>query len=233
MLATSERVSPCRARSSPRSVGRATTSSPSRCSIAMRCGTCCESSPSGPFTMTRPGESETDTPAGISIGAFPIRLKFFLYLSGESPSDFSPDKTHDFAADAELLRRAARDQTVGGGHDRRAHPAEDAREAVLAGVDAAAGLGDAAQVSDDALAAPPVLELDHEGIEGLAALEAVVLDVALVLQDARDLDLRPGRRHRRRLVEGAVRVPDPREHVGDGVVQHAASLTSSTSSCRE
>ena len=36
MLATSERVRPCNALSSPRSVGRVTTSSPSACSMAMR-----------------------------------------------------------------------------------------------------------------------------------------------------------------------------------------------------
>src|SRR3712207_6858376 len=40
-----------------------TRSSPSPCSTAIRCGTVCESSPSGPFTITRPGESETLTPA--------------------------------------------------------------------------------------------------------------------------------------------------------------------------
>jgi len=47
---------------------------PSACSIFIRAGTCCVSSPSGPLTITRPGESETLTPVGNSIGCLPIRL---------------------------------------------------------------------------------------------------------------------------------------------------------------
>src|SRR5919106_1093666 len=120
MLATSVRVRPCRARSSPRSVGRATTSSASFCSIVIRRGTVCESSPSGPFTITRPGESDTETPAGICIGLFPIRL---IVLS--------PNEADDLAADSELLRTPARDEAGRRGHDRHAHPAEHARQAVL------------------------------------------------------------------------------------------------------
>ena len=73
MFAISVRVSPCSARSGPRSVGRVTRISPSACSIFIRCGTACESSPSGPFTWTRPGESATETVAGSSMGCLPIR----------------------------------------------------------------------------------------------------------------------------------------------------------------
>src|SRR5512132_335759 len=98
MLATSVLVRPWRARSSPRSVGRVTSSCPSLSSTLIRRGTCCVSSPSGPFTITRPGEIDTETPAGITIGLFPIRL---IQL---------PDETDHFAADAELLRRPARDE---------------------------------------------------------------------------------------------------------------------------
>src|SRR5215204_4721480 len=182
MFATSDRVSPCRARSSPRSVGRVTVSSPSPCSIFMRCGTCCVSSPSGPLTMTLPGSIDTLTPAGSSIGFFPIRLMAL------------PDETDDFAADAFALGGLTRDQTPGRRHDRRPHPPEDARQPVLSSVDAAPRLGDALEVGDDPLAARPVLELDDERVVRpvlfRVGLPAVVVgraddveahDVALVL----------------------------------------------------
>src|SRR5204863_1199168 len=105
-----------------------------------------------------------------------------------------PDEGHDLAADAALGGSAVGDETVRGGQDRGAHPAEHARQAVLARVDAAAGLRDALQVGDHAFAAAPVLELHDEVVERLAALDVEVLDVALVLQQAGDLELELGRR---------------------------------------
>src|SRR5919202_345712 len=128
MFAMRLRVSPCSARSSPRSVGRVTVIVPSSWSICMRCGTCWVSVPSGPFTITRPGSTETVTPAGTSIGRFPIRLMSL------------PDEAHDLAADAALLRSAGGDEPVRSGQDRDAHAPEHARQAVLARVDAAARL---------------------------------------------------------------------------------------------
>src|SRR3954463_2922728 len=119
MFATSVRVRPWRARSSPRSVGRLTRSSPSPCSIAIRCGTDCCSVPRGPATITRPGSSDTLTPAGTGIGCFPMRL---IAL---------PDEADHFAAHATLGGGAARDQPVRGGQDRDTHAAEHARQAVL------------------------------------------------------------------------------------------------------
>src|SRR5213594_4177894 len=100
MFAIRLRVRPCSARSSPRSLGRVTTTEPSCCSTFIREGTCCLSSPSGPLTITRPGETDTETTAGSSIGCLPIRLID------------SPDEADDLAADALLLRGAARDQAV-------------------------------------------------------------------------------------------------------------------------
>src|SRR5712691_8260780 len=130
MFAIRVRVSPCSDRSSPRSVGRVTTIVSSAFSIVMRNGTVCDSSPSGPFTWTRPGDSATITPDGNSMGCFPI-----LDIS-------SPDEADDLAADALLLGAATGHHPTRGGQDRDAHAAEDAWQAVLAGVDATAGLGD-------------------------------------------------------------------------------------------
>src|SRR5579872_2072111 len=137
MFAISVRVSPCSARSSPRSVGRVTVTTPSSWEIRMRCGTCWRSSPFGPETVTRPGSTETITPAGTSIGRFPILLKC------SSPETRLPHVAQDFAADALGLGGAARDDAAGGGHDRDAHAAEHALAASLAGVHAATGLRDA------------------------------------------------------------------------------------------
>src|SRR5215207_2506235 len=137
MFAISVRVRPWSARSSPRSVGRVTRISPSPCSTFIRPGTTCESSPSGPFTCTRPGEIATLTEVGSSIGRFPIRLMAL------------PDEANDLAADALALGGAARDEPLRGGHDGGLHAAEHARQAILASVHAATGLGDALQIGED------------------------------------------------------------------------------------
>src|SRR5262249_27343615 len=152
---------PCSARSSPRSVGRVTTTEPSSCSIFMRVGTCCCRVPSGPATCTRPGSTDTVTPLGTSIGLFPILLMAL------------PDEAHDLAADPALLRGAARHETRRRGQDRDAHAAQHARQAVLARVDPAARLGHALQATDDPLAVPAELEVDDQGIEGFALLDVI------------------------------------------------------------
>src|SRR5689334_12962050 len=177
MFAISDRVSPCSARSSPRSVGRVTVRTPSSCAICMRCGTGCCSVPSGPTTATRPGSTDTVTPLGTSIGFLPI-----LLMS-------SPDEAHDLAADTALLRRPARDETGGRGQDRDTHPSEHTRETILPRIDPAARLRHALQAADDPLAVAAELEIDDQGIEGFALFDVIVTDVALLLQEAGDLDL--------------------------------------------
>src|SRR5436190_7008562 len=215
MFAISVRVRPCKARSSPRSVGRVTVIEPSSCSILIRWGTCCCKVPSGPLTITRPGSIATVTPAGTSIGLLPIRLM-----------SWSPDEADDFAADSLLLRRAARDQPARSRQDRHAHSAEHARQSVLLRVDTAAGLGHPLQIGDDPLAAPAVLQVDHEGIEALAVPNVIVRDVALLLEDARDLALHARVGHLGALVQCLVGIPNPRQHVRDRVRQHCSPLRS-------
>src|SRR5438105_11697114 len=153
MFATSVRVSPCSARSSPRSVGRVTTTSLSRCSIFIRAGTCCCNVPSGPATATRAGSIVTVTPSGIWMGALPILL---IPL---------PDEGHHFAADSALLCGAARDETGRGREDRDAHPAEHPRKTVLPGVDPAARLRHALHAGHDPLAVAADLHADAQGRE--------------------------------------------------------------------
>src|SRR4029079_4286524 len=91
------------------------------------------------------------------------------------------DEGPHFAADSPLLRGAARDETGRGREDRDAHPAEHARKTVLPGVDPAARLRHALQAGDDPLAVAAELEVDDQGIEGLALLHVVVADVSLLL----------------------------------------------------
>src|SRR5437016_3719548 len=209
MFAISVRVRPWSARSSPRSVGRVTVITPSDWSTFMRAGTSCVNSPSGPFTITRPGDSDTLTLAGSSMGCLPIRLIRSL-----------PDEAHDFAADSFLFRGARGDQAGRSRQDRHAHPAEHARQAVLAGIDTAAGLGHPLEIGDDPLAAPAVLQLDDQGIEALAFLDMEVRDVALLLEDAGDALLQARGRHLGRLVQGFVRIANASEHVGYGIGHH-------------
>src|SRR4051812_8934594 len=212
MFAMSERVRPWSARSSPRSVGRVTTRLSSWRSIVIRIGICWVSSPSGPLTMMRPGSMAMFTPVGTGMGCLPMRLISAL-----------PDEGHDLAADAALGGGAVGDETIRGGQNRGAHPAEHARQTVLARVDAATGLRDALEIGDHALAAAAVLQLHDEVVERLPALDVEVLDVALVLEQTGDLELELGRRHDDTVLQRLVGIADAREHVGYGIGQHLFS----------
>src|SRR5947208_7809915 len=120
MFAIRLRVRPWRARCSPRSVGRSTVRVASSIATFMSLSTVCSSSPFGPLTETAPGLTSISTPSGISIGFLPIRL-----MRG------SPDVRDDLSADALLPCLVPGHHSHGGGHDRGAHPTEDARDVVL------------------------------------------------------------------------------------------------------
>src|SRR4029453_19579754 len=81
-------------------------------------------------------------------------------------------------------------------------------------------------VADPPLPAAAVLQLDHEAVERLAValLDAEVADVALLLQEARDVLLQARGRHRRRLLESFVRIADSRQHVGNRISEHSCCL---------
>src|SRR6185312_6761377 len=135
----------------------------------------------------------------------------------------SPDEADDLAADALLLGGTARDQAVGGGQDCSPHPAEHARQTVLASVHAAAGLGDALQVGDQRVVGAVLLLVLLRLVALVGTDHPEVLDVALLLEQPRDLPLQARARHLGVLVQRAVRVADPREHVCDRVGLHAPS----------
>src|SRR4029078_12280904 len=68
-----------------------------------------------------------------------------------------------------------------------------------------------------------VLHPDHEGRMGAGVGDVEVADVALLLEDAGDLDLQLRVRHLRAVVQRLVGVADAREHVGYGICEHGSS----------
>src|SRR3954447_15395211 len=146
MFATSERVRACRARCSPRSVGRVTLSSSPSCATLMSRWMRSESSPLGPCTRTTPGSIVTVTPLGTGMGFRPMR---------DMPL---PDLGHDLATDALLACLVTGHDAVGRRDDGGAHAALDLAHAVGAGVVALAGARHAAQAGDGRTAVLGVLE---------------------------------------------------------------------------
>src|ERR1700744_3556919 len=116
MLATSERVSPCRARCSPRLVGRVTSSSSPTRSTRMSRWMRSKSSPLGPLTVTRSGSIATVTPAGTLMGCLPIL---------DIAAQWLPDPRHDLAADAPLAGLVTGHDALGRRDDGGAHAALD------------------------------------------------------------------------------------------------------------
>src|SRR5512134_634678 len=185
MLAIRLRVSPCRARCSPRSEGRVTTIVPSSRSTLMSRATRSWSSPLGPFTRTSSGSIVISTPSGTVMGCLPMRL------TGAS----LPDPRDQLAADAGAARVVTGHDTTGGGHDRRPHPALHLRDAPGVDVAAPARLGQALHAGDNGPPVLGVLELHAQRAAHPRGLDVVGLDVALLGEDARELRLEGGGRH--------------------------------------
>src|SRR3954466_14705141 len=201
MLATSERVSPCRARCSPRSVGRDTVRVSSFCSTVMSRWTRSKSSPRGPFTRTTSGSMETVTPAGTVMGLRPMRLM----------GSRSPDLRHDLAADASAAGLVAGHDALRRRDDGGAHAAEHLGNAGGGHVVALARTGCALQPRHHGLAVLGVLELDADQRAGVVAgrrLGLPRLDVALLGEDAGHLalELRGGGLHHVRRGPGLPRL---------------------------
>src|SRR3954469_11389028 len=208
MLATSDRVKPCSARCSPRSVGRVTTICSPSWATVMSLGMRSPSVPRGPLTDTNSGSMETVTPAGSGMGFLPMRDMAL------------PDVRHDLAADARVAGLVAGHDASGRGDDRGAHAAEHLRDLARAGIRAAARTRDAPQAGDRRAAIRRVLQPhadDLAGVVGVGCERLVAVDVALLGEDSRALRLELGRWDVDRLVGGLDRVADPGEEIGDGV----------------
>src|SRR3954454_619145 len=225
MLATCERVSPCRARCSPRSVGRDTVSVSSFCSTVMSQWTRSKSSPRGPFTRTTSGSMETVTPAGTVMGLRPMRLM----------GSRSPDLCHDLAADASAAGLVAGHDALRRRDDGGAHAAEHLGDAGGGDVVALARTGRALEPGHDGLAVLRVLELDANELARVVRrrrLGLPCLDVALLSEDAGHLALELRSGDLDDVVLRANRVANARQVVGDRIGHRHIGPTSSTSSCR-
>src|SRR5918998_573959 len=139
MLATSERVRPCSARCSPRSVGRVTTSCSPSWETVMSRGTRSDNVPRGPLTWTSSGSIDTVTPVGSGMGFLPMR---------DMRGPDLPDVRHDLAADARAAGVVAGHDAPGRRDDRGAHAAEHLRDLAGAGVRPPARARDALEAGD-------------------------------------------------------------------------------------
>src|SRR5690606_165941 len=218
-LATSVRARPWNLPSAGSGRSGEATILPSFTSKTMPGGTRCRSVPLGPFTSTAPGWTPTVTPAGTGMG----------FLSIRDMSNSSPDGAEHFAADAGLHRIAARHHAPRRTQDRRAEPAEHLRDLVAPDVGAAAWAAHPLDPGDHVLAAGAVLELnpDDLGPAGLGRHLPEAGNVALLLENPRDLELEARSRDVDAGMTRANRVADAREHVCDRV-GHVGSLSSRT-----
>src|SRR5919201_5803881 len=130
------------------------------------------------------------------------------------------------AADVLAAGALARHQAARGRDDVDAVAAQDARDLGRAHVDAPSGRGDAREVRDRAGAARVVAQEDADRPLRPLALRDVVVDVALLLEDAGDLQLQLRRRDVHARVLRGDRVAHPRQHVGNRVSHYSNSKES-------
>src|SRR3954471_3959147 len=177
MFAIKLRVRPCRARCSPRSVGRVTRIWPSSSLTSIARALASESSPLGPFTLTCSAAMLTSTPSGTAMGCFPIRDMGL------------PDPRHQLATDARAAGIVAAHYAAGGGDDRGAHAAQHLGDLGRADVPAVAGARQAVDARDHRAAVLGVLEAPLQRLAHAGRLHLVLLDVALLAEDPGDIGL--------------------------------------------
>src|SRR3990172_8586912 len=149
MLASSARVSPCRALWWSRSVGRRTTTIPSASATARSGCTSRVRRPLGPFTSTVRPVTSTSTPFGIGMGAFPTR-------DMTSPPAPLPDVTQDLAPDAHPPGLPVGHDAARGGENDHTHALADAPDRAPLGVQAQPRAARPAQPREDLFLARPV-----------------------------------------------------------------------------
>src|SRR5262249_44976467 len=163
--------------------------------------------PFGPFTVTVWPSTVTVTPFGTAIGFFPIR-------------DILVDPAEYFAAAVGVARGVVRHDALRRRQDRDPKAVLHGLQVLDRRIDAAARLGDAADLDDDRLAIE-VLQLDLELREGAGLFHQVVAtDVAFLQQDIEDARSHlPGRRVNLAAV-ALGRVLDAGDQIANGIVDH-------------
>src|SRR4029077_8502831 len=168
--------------------------------------------PFGPCTSSAPSTTLTVTPLGSAIGFLPIRDIVFVL----------PDVAEHFAADARFDRGLAGHHAARRREDAGAEARQHFRHVVSAEVDAAAGAADALDARDQLFAVRAVLQEEPQRFAGARLAVGFVedleaLDVALVLQDARDVGLDARRRHVHARELRGDGVANPGKHVRDRI----------------
>src|SRR5258706_6544330 len=137
-----------------------------------------------------------------------------------------PDFAKNFTADVGLARRTAGNPAFrrGGYGDPGSvhHRAYSARAEIIA----LAGARDALHAGDHAAAVRGVFQEDAQGLAGLVLLDHLIGgDVALFLEDARDLGLELRDRDVHTLVLRGSRVADARQKIGNGIRLHNVPIS--------
>src|SRR5215469_5480971 len=217
MLARCARVAPALVRACPGSVNL-TSSFFSVCTTDTPPSKGSDSEPFAPLMVTACAATVAVTPCGSSTGALAI-LDMLRLPSGHD--------AQDFAALSDRACLLVGHHALGRGNDHGAHAAEDIRQLVLAAVNPQSRTADALQAVDHG-ASLEILQSDGESRLAIRGVEAVVGDIALILQhlDDRGLDVRGGELHLR-LARGLA-VADACQKIGNGIGHaHALFLTSS------
>src|SRR5664279_1659255 len=181
MLFIRVRVRPCSERDCRSSLGRLTSTDPSadRATVIGAATKCC-SWPLGPLTVTACPSMDTSTPDGTGTGSRPIR-------DMSTPPLPLPDVGEDFSAYTVFGRLLVSQQAGGRGNDGHTETAQNLGQARRLGVDAQAGLGNPTDTGDGTLAVGAVLQVDGQRLTNLGFPDPPAGDVALGLQDLRDV----------------------------------------------
>ena len=190
------------------------------CANRMPGGTTWRSLPFGPWTSTASAAIFTVTPFGIGIGFFPIRDMLILLIGSSlyhTLQSTSPPTPAFRAARPVMTPREVVRMFV-------PSPPSTVRHVLDAEIDAAARTADPLEPGDHLLAARPVLQEHANDLARLLALfrrrlldDPEALDVALVLENPRDLRLQLAGGHVDTRVLGRHPVADARQHVGNRI----------------
>src|SRR5688572_25413503 len=224
-LATRLRARPWNFPSSGSSRDSFATRLPSSCAKRMPGGTCCRILPFGPCTSTASGAIFTVTPVGIEIGFLPIRDMFSVLYGRDHASPLrSPHIAEHFATDARLAGGTARHHAARRGQDAGAETTEDGRHIFRSQIDAAAGPADPLEPGHHLLAMRSVLEEHADDLTRLSGSlfrrllnDPESLDVALILEDPRNLCFQLAGRQIDAGVLRRHRIAEAREHVRNRV----------------
>src|SRR5262245_2641745 len=205
-LATRARVRPCSARCWRVSSARLNTTAPLSTAQVMPGGRGLASDDFPFSTSTVFPCTLTETPAGRTIGCFPI-----LDMTP------SPDVAHDFAAHAGIACLARAQQPLRRRQDAQAQPAHHRGDLVEARVDTPPRTAHHLDPREQRVALPVVAQRDPDTLERPLLDGGDRGDVPLVLEDAGDRQLHVRVRNLDAGVPRPHGIPDARQHVGDRI----------------